>query len=67
MNNLVGLVVVLVVFAAVVGCVVYFSAFEKNDDLPTRRPIYILFGLLLALAVMLFLLYEFGIVDLGMS
>ena len=67
MNNLLGLVVVLLVFAAVVGCAVYFSSFEKDDTLPTRRPIYLLIGLLLVLAVVLFLLYEFGIVDLGMS
>ena len=67
MNNLVGLVVVLVIFAAVVGCAVYFTSFEKTGDLPTRRPFYIFFGIVLILAVVLFLLYEFGIVDLGMS
>ncbi|MBL8908334.1 MAG: hypothetical protein JNM20_16800 [Rhizobiales bacterium] len=67
MNSFVTLVVVLLVFAAVVGSVVYFTTFEKTSDLPTRRPFYILFGLLLIVAVLLFLLYEFGIVDLGMS
>lgn len=67
MNNLIGLVVVLLVFAAVVGCAIYFTNFEKTSDLPTRRPFYILFGGLLVLAVVLFLLYEFGIIDLGMS
>jgi hypothetical protein len=67
MNNLIGLVVVVLVFAAVVSCAVYFTSFEKTSDLPTRRPFYILFGGLLILAVVLFLLYEFGIIDLGMS
>ncbi|MBL8895473.1 MAG: hypothetical protein JNJ53_12775 [Rhizobiales bacterium] len=67
MNNFVTLVVVLLVFVAIVGCVVYFTTFEKTSDLPTRRPFYILFGLVLIIAVVLFLLYEFGIVDLGMS
>ncbi len=67
MNNLVSLVVVLLIFAVVVGCAVYFTSFEKTSDLPTRRPFYIFFGLLLVVAVALFLLYEFGIVDLGMS
>jgi hypothetical protein len=67
MENLIGLAVVLVVFAGVVVSVVYFTGFEKESGLPTRRPIYILIGALLAAAILLFLLYETGVINLGMS
>jgi len=67
MMNLIGLAVVLFIFAAVVGCMVYLSSFEKATGLPTRRPFYYLFGLVLAAAIVLFILYEAGVIDLGMS
>jgi hypothetical protein len=67
METFVGLLVVLLVFAAVVGCMVYMADFEKHTGLPRRRAFYLLIAFILVVVVVLFLLYEFGILESGLG
>ena len=67
MATFIGLIVVVFVFAAVVGCMVYMADFEKHTGLPRRRAFYLLIGLILIAVIVLFLLYEFGVIQSGLA